>query len=90
MIRVKVDLVPSGNEDKATEIAQMVIANDSTGDSVTGSYGFVYSDKFEFEEGALFDFPRNAGIWELISQCLNSSDTHKDDEFMQLLWKRLN
>lgn len=89
MIRVKVDLVPFGNEDEAREIAQMVIANDSTGDSVTGNYGFVYSNKFEFEEGALFDFPRNAGIWELISRCLNSDETHTDNELIELLWKRL-
>jgi hypothetical protein len=89
MIRVRVELVPFGEESKGQEIAQMIIANDDTGNSKTGNYGFVYSDKFDFEEGALFDFPRNTGIWELISRCLNSSDTHTDDEFMQKLWERL-
>ena len=89
MIRVKVDIVPYGNEDEARQVAQMIIANDGTGDNNIANYGFVYSDNSDFGEGAVFDFSRSTGIWELIYKCLGSGDTHSDDEFMDLLLKRM-
>ena len=89
MIRVRVELVPNGNESESREIAQMVIANDSTGDSNISNYGYVYSDKFDFHEGAVFNFPRRMGIWELIGKCLGSKDVHTNEEFIGLLWNRL-
>jgi hypothetical protein len=89
MIRVRVELVPHGNESESREIAQMIIANDGAGDQDTGNYGYVYSNKFEFEDGALLNFPRKAGVWKLIHQCLGQNNAHTDERFIELLWDRL-
>ena len=91
MIRVRVDLVPFGNEDKAKEIGQLILANDGSGNVFTGNYVFVYADNSGVEhEGSVKDFPRRMGIWELISECLsNSVDVH-DEELAKLLWERIN
>lgn len=91
MIRVRVDLVPFGNEDEAKEIGQLVLANDGTGNAFTGNYVFVYADNSGLEyEGSVKDFPRKMGIWELLAECLsNSVDVH-DEELAALLWDRVN
>ena len=91
VIRVRVDLVPFGNEDEAKEIGQLVLANDGSGNAFTGNYVFVYADNHgEEHEGSVKDFPRKQGIWELIEECLsNSVDVH-DEELASLLWDRIN
>ena len=89
MIRVRVDLVPFGNEDKAKQIAEMVIANDGTGTHLIGNYGYVWNDGRFSGDGALIGFNRDDGIWELIYKCLGSSETHNDESFIDLLKKRL-
>ena len=91
MIRVRVDLVPFGNEDEAKEIGQLVLANDGYGNAFTGNYVFVYADNSgEEHEGSVKDFPRKQGIWKLISECLNSSQEPHDYEMVDLLWERMN
>lgn len=91
MIRVRVDLVPFGNEDDAKEIGQLVIANDGYGNVFTGNYVFVYADdKGNENEGSVKDFPRQQGIWKLISECLNSKFESHDQELVEKLWERLN
>lgn len=91
MIRVRVELVPFGNEDEAKEIGQLVLANDGYGNVFTGNYVFAYADDSGREgEGSVKDFPRQQGIWELLGECLsNSVDVH-DNELCDLLWERLN
>ena len=91
MIRVRVDLVPFGNEDEAKEIGQLVLANDGFGNAFTGNYVFVCADDSGREyEGSVKDYPRKRGIWELLAECLsNSVDVH-DEELATLLWERLN
>ena len=91
MIRVRVDLVPFGNEDEAKEIGQLVLANDGSGNAFTGNYVFVYADDSGREhEGSVKDFPRQQGIWELLAECLaNSEDVH-DRELADKLWERIN
>jgi len=91
VIRVRVDLVPFGNEDEAKEIGQLVLANDGSGNAFTGNYVFVYADNSGTEyEGSVKDFPRRHGIWELLSECLaNSVDVH-DEQLASRLWERLN
>ena len=90
MIRVRVELVPFGNEDKAKEIGQLVLANDGHGNMFTGNYVFVCADDSgEEREGSVKDFPRKQGIWSLISKCIsNSTDVH-DGELAEKLWERL-
>lgn len=91
MIRVRVDLIPFGNEDEAKEIGQLVLANDGHGNVFTGDYVFVYADNHGAEhEGSVKHFPRKQGIWELISACLNSSLEPHDEELVDKLWERIN
>lgn len=89
MIRVRVELVPLGNEENSREIAQMVIANDGTGNSELGNYGFARSDMFDHEEGAVFAFPRKSSIWKLIGRCLDSRDRHLDQVFLDKISDKL-
>ena len=91
MIRVRVDLVPFGNEDEAKEIGQLVLANDGYGNVFTGNYVFVYADNSGKEhEGSVKDFPRNEGIWKLIAECLNSNLEPHDEDLVDKLWERIN
>ena len=89
MIRVKVDLVPFGNEDEAKEIGQLVLANDGYGNVFTGNYVFAYADDSGNEcEGSVKDFPRQQGIWKLIAECITNSTEVHDEELAEILWKR--
>ena len=91
MIRVRVELVPFGNEDEAREIGQLVLANDGHGNMFTGNYVFVYADNLNEErEGSVKDFPRKRGVWQLIAECVNSSLEPDDERLADLLWERLN
>lgn len=91
MIRVRIDLVPFGNEDGAREIGQLVLANDGYGNIFTGNYVFVYADDNGNEhEGSVKDFPRQQGIWKLIAECIHSDLDPHDYEMVDLLWERLN
>lgn len=90
MIRVTVDLVPFGNEDRSHKIGEMVIANDGTGDSVKGNYGYAWKDNsYSSGDGAVFDFPRGDGIWELIRQCLEPGPLHNDEDFIDLVYEKI-
>lgn len=91
MIRVRVDLVPFGREAEAKEIAQLVLANDGSGNAFTGNYVFVYADNSgEEHEGSVKDFPRRQGIWKLIEECLSNPLEVHDQELADLLWQRIN
>ena len=90
MIRVKVELVPFGNEDEARDIGELVLANDGWGNVFTGNYVFVYADDNGQEfEGSVKDFPRRQGIWKLLAECINNSVEVHDQELADKLWKRL-
>lgn len=89
MIRVRVDLIPFGNEDEVKEIGQLVLANDGSGDMFTGNYVFAYADNHgEEHEGSVKNFPRHLGFWQLIAECLTNSEELHDQELAELLWKR--
>ena len=91
MIRVRVDLVPFGNEDEAKEIGQLVLANSGSGNVFTGNYVFVYADNSgEEHAGSVKDFPRKQGIWKLIAECLNSNLEPHDEYLVDKLWERIN
>lgn len=80
MIRVKVDLVPFGYEDKAYQIAEVVIANDGTGDSFFGNYIVARksnNDTVQFAK--VRDFQRSEGVLELIKLCIEAKEEQPDN-----------
>ncbi len=91
MIRVTVDLVPFGEEDNSKTIGKFVLANDGKGDVDYSDYVFVYSDDLDGErEGTIKNFKRSEGIWKLISECLSNPGEVDNEEFMDVLWDRMN
>ena len=90
MIRVKVELVPFGIESEAKEIGQLVLANDGWGNIFTGNYVFVYADDNGNEhEGSVKNFPRQQGVWSLISECISNSEDVHDRELAEKIWEKL-
>ena len=85
MLRVTVELVPHGEEDRAYTIGTMLIANDGTGSLGYGNYGFAYCNTDNdnvIAIGTLQNFPRHLGAWQLIKRALsikNSESNHVTD-----------
>ena len=94
MLRVRVELVPFGNESQARQIASMIIANDGSGDSEWGNYVYAYSDTSSkvTNSGVVKDHYRSMGLWTLIKRVLNSSNEYEDSdkELIDLVVERLN
>ena len=92
MLRVTIELVPFGNEDEASKIATMLIANEGTGDYKTGNYAYAYdySDRPDDPEiGLVHRFPRNEGAWALVKKILNNKYHDNGNELTDKLLKRL-
>ena len=90
MLRVRVDIVPFGIESDSSEIGQMIIANDGTGDTSLGSYAFVYSDTHgEYSEGTVKNFSRREGFWKLISECLTKPSEVDNEDLINRIWERM-
>lgn len=92
MLRVTIELVPYGNEDEASKIATMLIANDGTGTYKTGNYAYAYeySDRPDDPEiGLINRFPRNEGAWALVKKILNNKYHSNGNELTDLLLARL-
>jgi len=70
MIRVTVELVPHGDEERKREIGRLEIANDGSGDEETGNYtGRLFAEYTpeEGRRGRLFSFARQRqSVWSLI------------------------
>ena len=94
MIRVRVELVPFGNESQARQIASMVVANDGSGDSEWGNYVYAYNDTLSKSviSGVVRDHYRSMGLWTLLKRVLNSSNEYDDTdkELIDLVVERLN
>jgi hypothetical protein len=91
MLRVTIELVPYGDEDRAKKIATMLIANDATGDWRTGNYAYVYTytDRpSEIASGTVKNFPRSLGAWSLVKKILNKR-TGETNELTERLEERL-
>ena len=71
MIRVTVELVPFGNEERKKVIGIMNIANDGTGDREIGNYEARLEDD-RGTEGTVFvkNHIRQEGVWRLIRRAL--------------------
>lgn len=76
MLRVTVELVPYGDESKKKQIGQMVIANDSSGDSSKASYqAWTAADAWSKEParfGKLSGYDRSQSVWELVRLVLEA------------------
>lgn len=65
MLKVNIELHPYGNSEKAKTISSFYIANDGTGDSVTGNYLFRKTPKDKWEP-SVQDWPRRNGVELLV------------------------
>ena len=94
MLRIRVELVPFGNESESKQIASMIIANDGSGDSEWGNYVYAYNDSSSgvINSGAVKDHYRPMGMWNLVKRILNSSNKSDDSdkEFIDLVVEKLN
>lgn len=100
MLRVTIELVPFGEEDRKKKIGEMVIAN--TGGNHEGGFsyqGWTSADGFSktpIRFGKVENHDRNQNVWELIScmivQCLfcNHKPDRKKDSISQRLKRRLS
>lgn len=99
MLRVKVELVPFGDESLARQIAEMVVAN--TGDNPYGGHSYeawTAPDSHSGEPakfGRLSSFDRSQSVWELLRLMLEAMRLEDHEPFMdeqsisQRLLKRL-
>lgn len=69
MLRITVESVPFGEEDDASIIEQLTIANVG-GDDRKANYEFAISDQGETFYGRVGGFMRRDGAWELVEKCL--------------------
>jgi hypothetical protein len=91
MLRVKIDLVPFGNEDSAVEIGEMVVANIFTSSDNIAEYIYAYEDDIRGQIfGNVRGFDRNRGAWELVYECLNSDDHDILESYKELLRSRFS
>lgn len=94
MLRIRVELVPFGNESMARQVASMIIANDGSGDLEWGNYVYAYKDNIEQEpiSGTIKNHYRLMGAWPLIKRALISSNEYEDEdkELVDLVVERLN
>ncbi len=71
MIRVTVELVSFGEEDRKKTIGTLEIANDGTGDSVTGNYTVrAYDERDEWVRTKVKGHKRQLGFWVLLRLAL--------------------
>ena len=70
MIRVTVELVPYGYEDRKKTIGTMKIINDLSGSREMGNYRYFIMDEDgnEIYKGVYKGFPRALKIWRLIQE----------------------
>lgn len=83
MLRITIEMLPKGDEDKAFTLAQGVIANDGTGTVYMGNYIYGFSgqatrsnpDPDIVMSGRLEGFPRqHEDAWELLRKCIANGD----------------
>lgn len=73
MLRIKIELVPYGNESLTREIGQMIIINDGTGDYHVGNYKYELSDKDVKIKGKLKGHNRLQSVFKLLQAVLNKA-----------------
>lgn len=78
MLRIKIELVPNGNEAKARTLATGTITNNGTGDESSGYYDIRLNradgKNRKWRTGRVKDFPRlKKSVWYLLKQALNAT-----------------
>ena len=73
MLRIKVELVPFGNESLTRSIGQVLIANDGTGDLAVGNYKYSITDASGKIRGKLKGHDREKSVFSLLKDILNKS-----------------
>ena len=99
MLRITVELVPFGDENRKRKIGEMVIANDGSGDIETASYqAWIAADDHSGEPAmfaTLAHHDRRHSVWELIRALIGVARTSscipdtEDNSLSQRLKKRL-
>lgn len=92
MLRITIELVPFGNDDEASVIGRMLIANEGTGDYKTGNYAYVYSytDRPDDQEfGYVKRYPRINGAWGLVKKVLSDKYHASSNDTVERLLERL-
>lgn len=84
MIRVKIELVPFGDESKVTTIGELKIVNDGTGTKDIGNYIFEAKDiddigcglsqMYIIAQGQVKNHNRATGVWPLLKVIFGSFD----------------
>lgn len=77
MLRITVELVPFGNEEEASVISEICIANVGGGDEYIGNYEAVGYEKLMSGEVQMLarrvrGFPRSSGVLDLVKSILRS------------------
>lgn len=77
MIRIRIELVPHGNDKIIREIGRMEIVNDGTGDNRIGNYDirlFRRGSKTTIQNtGKIYSYPRKAySIWVLLKKAIEA------------------
>lgn len=94
MLRVTIELVPYGDEERAHDIAVMLIANDGTGDSEVGNYVYAYTHSNNMaarEAGVIIQHVRSFGAWALVKAVLEDYDYYEGgNELTDYLLDRLD
>lgn len=92
MLRITIELVPYGNEDEASKIATMLIANEGTGDYKVGNYAYAY-DYSDRPDDPMFGYvkryPRIGGAWGLVKKVLNDKYHASANDTVDRLLERL-
>ena len=70
MLRITVELVPHGNENKKSIIGLMEIVNDKTGTEHLGNYYYSLGNGNTINSGKYSGFNRSLGFWRLIEGIL--------------------
>ena len=78
MIRVTIDLLPHGSEERKSHLGTILIANDGTGTMTRGNYRATLSTRGKpkriWRSVHLTDFPRKAlGAYDLLFRVLNAT-----------------
>lgn len=96
MLRVTIELVPFGNEMAKKKIAEMVLANDGTGNPEKADYeAWTASNEWSGEParyGKLVGYDRSQSVWELIRlmlEAIRCEEHNPDTELSERLKKRL-
>ena len=69
MLKVTIELFPYGNAENKREISSFYIANDGTGDSITGNYLFRKKEEDQWEQ-SVQEWPRHLPVEQLVQAVL--------------------